>query len=455
MVRRLVRLILLILVAAGLGAAGYWAWREGHEEHQREAQRERAFKRAAWRFQDEKTGQVFLRLDLPTQHRLGLRVGPAAAVKWQQTLLVPGFTVLVPHRRVELRSPWTGTLKAPHGAAMPAVGQSVRKGQVLAVLLVQWSPTDRIQLEGQLRDAQGAIGETEAELRVARNTADRLRKLGSDALPAKQLTEAEGNLARLEARLATSRAREKTLSEVLAKKESDVSYPFAVPQNGELTEILRRPGEVVSAGDLVAAVYDPQELWVSAMVLPGQLDPADVPQNAEVRFPGFDRGASFQLARERQVGNLPHEVRGQFVQLKPQIDRQQQALEIVYATANPEGRIPVGLQAEVKFNVGQPADAVVVPRSAVLRRDEQRLVYLERSPEEFIKQPVEVLAEDDARAWLRPTLPAGTKIISRGAQILLSEEYKESIQLVEESGEGAEDEDGPDKPGGAHESRED
>jgi hypothetical protein len=330
-------------------------------------------------------------------------------------------------------------------------------------LLVQWSPADRIQLEGQLRDAQGMIGETEAELRVARNTTERLRKLGSDAVPAKQLMEAEGNLARLEARLNTARAREKTLTEVLAKKESDVSFPFTASLEGELTEVARRPGEVVSAGDLVAAIYDPRELWVNVLAMAGQFDPADAPQEAEVRFLGFEgeadgqSGADCQSASvpsvggqsagerqvgnpprtSRQVGNPPHKAR--LVQIKPQIDRQQQALELIYSTANPQGRIPVGLQAEVRLKIGRRVDAIMVPRSAVLWRDDQRLIYTERTPGEFVKQLVEVLAEDATHAYLRATLPTGVKVVSRGAQVLLSEEYKEAIQLVEEKEGGEED----------------
>jgi hypothetical protein len=37
-------------------------------------------------------------------------------------------------------------------------------------------------------------------------------------------------------------------------------------------------------------------------------------------------------------------------------------------------------------------------------------------------------------AYVRPTLSADARVVQQGAQTLLSEEYKESIQLVEEGG---------------------
>ena len=45
-----------------------------------------------------------------------------------------------------------------------------------------------------------------------------------------------------------------------------------------------------------------------------------------------------------------------------------------------------------------------------------------------------MLEEDDQRVYLRPSVPVGASVVCQGAQALLSEEFKESIQLVEEGG---------------------
>ena len=49
------------------------------------------------------------------------------------------------------------------------------------------------------------------------------------------------------------------------------------------------------------------------------------------------------------------------------------------------------------------------------------------------KKVVEIEGQENGVTYLRPTLPESARmVVTRGAQTLLSEEYKESIQLVEE-----------------------
>jgi membrane fusion protein, heavy metal efflux system len=425
MLRRLLIIIISVAIVGGLGAVGVWVWLQSQQERQRETQRELSVKPAAKRVVDPKTGQVLIHFTAEDQERLGLIVVPVESVKRQPQSTLLGFSTRVPQRVAEVRSPWTGVLQAPP-EGMPAVGRQVRKGQSLGTLVVQWAPSDRIQLEGQLRDVKGLIGETEAQLKVKRAAVQRLGKIG-EAVPEKQRLETEGELAMLDARLTAAQAKEKALREALQQKESEIRFAFTVPAAGQLTELLRRGGEVVSAGDLMATVYDPRELWVTAQVPPGQL-PADVnPAEAQIIFRGFE---SAPLA-------------GRLVRINTEVDRQQQARELVYGAASPKGLIPVGLQAEVRVARGPATEMLAVPRSAVLQRNEDRLVYIVQAPEHFAKQVVEVLDVDADRFYLRPTLPAGARVVRQGAQCLLSEEFKESIQLVEE-GSGA-DKDEADK----------
>lgn len=416
MAARLLRIVVLLAVAASAIGLGVWAWLEGRAERAREETRELSIKEAPRRVVDSKTNEVVIRLAQGTQERLGLVVQPVEHTEWQERIKLLGFSVLVPHRAAELQSPWTGILEPPPDGPMPTVGRQVRKGQLLATLLVQWSPSDRIQLENQLRDVRGTIGETEAEMAVTRKAVERLRKVTDGAVAARQLLEAEGMMAKLDARLTAARQREMTLEDALAKKESPVRFQFVVPQDGLLTDLKHRPGEVVSAGNVVATIYDPRELWVSVFALPGQLQAMQVPAEAEITFPGF---SSQPLSSK-------------LVSVKPHVEPQQQAQALVYGADNPDGRIPTGLQAEVRLPVGEPTDVVRVPRSAVLQLSQPRLVYLQRGAEEFVKHFVEIEDEDDKHVYVRPTFPADAKVVVRGAQVLLSEEYKESIQLVEE-----------------------
>lgn len=413
---RLLRIAAFVVVLGGLGGLAFWAWKEGHVEREREATRELSIKEPSRRIIDPTTQEVVVQLDGETQKRLGLVVEPLERAKWQRTLKLLGFSVVVPHRLAEVRSPWTGVLEAPSGASMPTVGQKMSKGQLLGSLLVQWSPSDRIQLETQLRDARGTITETEAQIRVAKSTVERLRQISEQVVASKLLIEADGNLAQLEARLSAAKAREKDLQEALAKQSTEFHFRLVAPQDGQLTELNSRPGEVLSAGSIVATIYDPQELWITAIALPSTLPLTEIPDVAQITLPGFQgKPLSARLVR-----------------VKTQIAPQQQGVELVYGTTNPGGLIPIGLQAEARIRIGQLRDVVQVPQSAVVQLNDRRLVYLKRAPEEFVKQFVEVEGEEGGVAYLRSALPAHGKVVVRGAQSLLSEEYKESIQLVEE-----------------------
>jgi hypothetical protein len=418
MSRRMLAAIIGLVLVAILGALGVWAVVNRFQERAQDETRELSVKVPPRRIVVPGSQDVAIRLDVETQQRLGVLTEPVQSLRRQQRLRLLGLTVEVPQRAAEVRSPWTGILQPPPEGRWPTVGERLTQGQVLGVLSVQWSPTDRIQLAGQLWEVQGSRGETEAEIEVARQAVERLRRVTDGALAAKQAIAAAGELARLEARLQALHAREKTLQDALANEDSPLSWSLAAPQGGQLTGLPHRVGEVVTAGDVIATLYDPSELWVCAGARPGQLDPGAIPNEADIVVPGF--GA------ERLAAQL--------VQIKPHSDPAQQALEIVYRCPNPEGRIPVGLQAEVQLEVGPPRALLSVPQSAVLQHHDQRLVYVQRNAEEFVKQIVQVEDEDAQRVYLRPTLPAHAKVVRQGAQVLLSEEFKEAIQLVEETG---------------------
>jgi uncharacterized UPF0146 family protein len=100
------------------------------------------------------------------------------------------------------------------------------------------------------------------------------------------------------------------------------------------------------------------------------------------------------------------------------------------------------VQAEAALQIGQAQDVVQVRSSAMVQWHDRRLVYVQRAPTEFAKQFVEVAGEAGDMVYLRPTLPKDGRVVVRGTQMLLSEEFKESIQLVEEGGSGGTPESG-------------
>ncbi len=423
MASRLLRTAAFLALLVVLGGLAYWVWRQGRTERKQEAGHQAAIEAPSRRIVNPKTQEVVIQLGPEGRKQLGLIAEAPKRVKWQKTARLLGLTVTVPYRQAEVRSPWTGVLEAPSKESMPIVGQKMSRGQLVANLRVEWNPTDRLSLENQLRNIRGTISETEAQLGVANNSVERLRQIGEQVVADKLLIGAKGTSAQFQARLSALQAQEKDLQEALAKQSTEFRFRLVAPQSGQLTSLVSRPGEVVAAGSLVATIYDPQELWVSVLVLPSQLPLSEIPDQAQITLPGFEhRPLSASLVRVK-TGTTP---------LQPSATGPlQQGVEVIYRAINPRGLLPVGLQAEAIIHVGPPQEVVEVPESAVLQWNNRRLIYIQRGPEEFVKQFVDVEGEENGTVYVRPTLPEGSHVVIKGAQDLLSEEYKQAIQIAD------------------------
>ncbi len=73
---------------------------------------------------------------------------------------------------------------------------------------------------------------------------------------------------------------------------------------------------------------------------------------------------------------------------------------------------------------GSPEHGVIVPRAAIVRHEGEAFVYVQTDPELFLRQEIE-LARPTAQGWfVSEGLKAGDKVVTVGAQQLLSEELK-------------------------------
>ena len=75
---------------------------------------------------------------------------------------------------------------------------------------------------------------------------------------------------------------------------------------------------------------------------------------------------------------------------------------------------------------------MIVPQPAVVRQSGQTWVYVQIAEDQFARREV-ALEEPVADGWFTRSLPGGSRVVSTGAQTLLSEEFKSQIQVGEES----------------------
>ncbi len=117
----------------------------------------------------------------------------------------------------------------------------------------------------------------------------------------------------------------------------------------------------------------------------------------------------------------------QFISVLPQLDPRLQEPSLLYLVAAHPGLVP-GMNVSVFLSSGAEQTGVVIPSSAVVWSQGAAWCYWEISPGKFTRR---ALATDapTPHGWFvtRGILP-GARVVIRGAQTLLSEEFRSQIQ---------------------------
>lgn len=132
------------------------------------------------------------------------------------------------------------------------------------------------------------------------------------------------------------------------------------PFGGRVADLLVVPGQFVSAGTDLLTIVDLNPIKVEVHVL-----------EAELGFLSEGRGATVTFAA------FPGEVfAGRIATINPVVDPETRTGRVTVLLDNPNGRIKPGMYAEISLDAEALADRVLVPRSAVLERDQRDIVFV-------------------------------------------------------------------------------
>jgi membrane fusion protein, multidrug efflux system len=143
-------------------------------------------------------------------------------------------------------------------------------------------------------------------------------------------------------------------------------------------------------------------------------------------------GAS-QLAPKQAIAQLPDgtHISAQLVGTLPLLDPRLQAVSYLYiVSAHPE-LIP-GINLPVSLPAGPPRGGVVVPYGAVVWWQGGAWCYVEEAPGKFTRAEVSTTNPAPTGWFVSEGIPAGTQVVTAGAQTLLSEEFRSQIQTDED-----------------------
>lgn len=315
-------------------------------------------------------------LPKPAQRQMGVRTVVGAVKQLPRAVELAGKVVMDPNAGGKVQALVGGRLQAgPRG--LPSLGQSVRKGEVLAYVVPSAGAIERSNQAAQV-----------AELRASRSLAEkRLARLNelADSVPRKDIETAESEIASLAERIAA-------LGAGLANRDALVA-----PVSGVIASANAVAGQVVEARELVFEVVDPSRLRIEAL--------------------SFDAG-------------LGRDISGAFLA----IDGKKLPLVFVGASRSlREQALPLAFRAEgpalTALAVGQPLAVVVqtrsqvtgvpVPAASLMKNPaNQTIVWVKTAPERFEPRVVTAEPLDGATVAVTAGLKAGDRVATLGATLI-------------------------------------
>jgi len=312
-----------------------------------------------------------------------------------------------------LRAPLSGTIQAPNGLPWPIVGGSIADAARLGEVEPRIAPTDRVNLSDRLASAQADVEASRASLTAAQSALARAQALNADEqnVSDRVVLESEARVATERAKLNGALESSRLLSAALASGGA-ASVPLELARGGVVAEVLAHPGESVESGQALLRVARFDKL----------LARVDAPAG-ETIAPGLTAASIVPL------GSDARPVTGERVGFAGSVDPKTQGQPFVFRIGNPAGTLRPGLSVTAYLEAPGPARAgAVVPQSAVIWQTGKSWVYVQTAKEKFARREVEL--EDPASGgWFTRSLKPGDKVVTRGAQMLLSEEFKSQIRV--------------------------
>lgn len=136
----------------------------------------------------------------------------------------------------------------------------------------------------------------------------------------------------------------------------EIRAPFA----GQIGDLTVRLGQMVSAGKECCKLVDLSRIRVNVGVLESEVQHLTIGRKGMIELPA--------LPGEKFEGNI--------VTINPIIDPENKTCRVTVEMVNPDNRIKAGMFAYVKLDAQIYHDRLLVPREAILTRDQRNLIFV-------------------------------------------------------------------------------
>lgn len=327
----------------------------------------------------------------PEALRERVKIGTVSLAPFSDVLRVPGLIDFDRQRVARIGAPVTGRLTD----ITVNLGQSVKPGDVLARLH-----------STELGSAQLAYLKARAQAELQQNNQARARQLfAADVIGKAELQrrENESAVASAEARAAAEQLKVLGMSTAAITRmaqSGDISSfaPVTSTMQGSVVEQKVSPGQVVQPADALFTVADLSHVWAIAEVPEQQADMVAVGQTVDIEVPA--------------LGNL--KISGKLIYVGQIVDPATRTVQVRTAIDNKDGRLKPAMLATMLI-ASRPTEQLVIPAAAVVRFENEDLVYVETQPGHFRATKIRIGQSNNGTVVVAYGLKAGDRIAVDGA----------------------------------------
>ncbi|WP_065258289.1 efflux RND transporter periplasmic adaptor subunit [Pseudomonas bananamidigenes] len=390
----------LIVVAAaslalGIGIGSMWAGNSGIDAHADEASEHADHAEEGTAAEGEHGEEGHIELTAEQITAAGIQLAEAKAQRISLGLPFPGEVRFDEDRTAHVVPRVPGVVES----VSVNLGQSVKKGQLLAVIASQ-----------QISDQRSEQAAAQRRLALARTTYEREKKLWQDKISAEQ-DFLQARQALEEAEIAVNNARQKisVLSGSVVATGGN-RYELRAPFDGVVVEKHLTPGEVVDETTAAFTLSDLSRVWVTFGVSPKDLNKVQVGKPVTV-----------------SAAELKAEVTGTVAYVGSLLGEQTRTATVRVTLENPQGSWRPGLFVTALVATDSRQAQVAVPEAAIQTVEDKPTVFV-RTDDGFKAQVVELGGRAAGQVEVTAGLAPGVQVASDGSFVLKSELGKASAE---------------------------
>ncbi|MFA5984515.1 MAG: efflux RND transporter periplasmic adaptor subunit [Methylococcaceae bacterium] len=270
------------------------------------------------------------------------------------------------------------------------IGATVTKGQLLARL-------DKIDSGLAAQASQANVRAANADYQLAKVELDRQRELYQ------RKTTARSALDSAEAQFNSAKARWQQANAQASASGNQTRYTALMAElDGVVTDIRAEPGQVVSAGQVIAHIADTKALEVAIAV-------------PESRMQGVVPGVNVII----RLWAVPNQIyQGTVREVSPTADSLTRTFQARVSITDPDINVRMGMTAGVLFKMEQAKALIMLPISAVSQYNGQTVAWVLDTENKVQPKAVETYQFREDGVLISSGLEEGEKVVAVGVQAL-------------------------------------